>query len=75
MKVRYAPFVTQTHGHRLAVPTVAAAPLRQAALAALDKFTGRAPGAAARSPRRVRRRRPLTAARAGRAGDGVRPPA
>ena len=43
VKVRYAPFVTQTHGHPLAVPTVAAAPLRQAALAALDKFTGRRP--------------------------------
>ena len=41
VKVRYAPFVTQTHGHPLAAPTVEAAPIRQAALAALDKFTGR----------------------------------
>ena len=43
VKVRYAPFVTQTHGQPLAAPTVAAAPIRQAALAALDKFTGRGP--------------------------------
>jgi nucleotidyltransferase/DNA polymerase involved in DNA repair len=43
VKVRYAPFVTQTHGQPLATPTVAAAPIRQAALAALDKFTGRRP--------------------------------
>ena len=43
VKVRYAPFVTQTHGQPLAAPTVAAAPIRQAALAALDKFTGRRP--------------------------------
>jgi nucleotidyltransferase/DNA polymerase involved in DNA repair len=43
VKVRYAPFVTQTHGHALAAPTVEAAPITQAALAALDKFTGRRP--------------------------------
>ena len=43
VKVRYAPFVTQTHGQPLATPTVAAPPIRQAALAALDKFTGRRP--------------------------------
>jgi nucleotidyltransferase/DNA polymerase involved in DNA repair len=43
VKVRYAPFVTQTHGHPLAAPTVEAAPIKQAALAALDKFTGRRP--------------------------------
>ena len=43
VKVRYAPFVTQTHGYPLAAPTVEAAPIRQAALAALDKFTGRRP--------------------------------
>ena len=43
VKVRYAPLVTQTHGQPLAAPTVAAAPIRQAALAALDKFTGRRP--------------------------------
>ena len=43
VKVRYAPFVTQTHGHPLTAPTVEVAPIRQAALAALDKFTGRRP--------------------------------
>jgi nucleotidyltransferase/DNA polymerase involved in DNA repair len=43
VKVRYAPFVTQTHGQPLAAPTVDAAAIRQAALAALDRFTGRRP--------------------------------
>jgi len=43
VKVRYAPFITQTHGHPLAAPTVEAGPIRRAALAALDKFTGRRP--------------------------------
>ena len=43
VKVRYAPFITQTHGQPLAAPTVDAEPIRQAALAALEKFTGRRP--------------------------------
>ena len=43
VKVRYAPFITQTHGQPLAAPTVDADPIRQAALAALEKFTGRRP--------------------------------
>jgi DNA polymerase-4 len=42
-KVRYAPFITETHGHPLAEPTTDAAPIRAAALAALDRFTGRRP--------------------------------
>jgi DNA polymerase-4 len=43
VKVRYAPFITQTHGQKLAGPTVAAEPIRAAALAALSRFTGRRP--------------------------------
>jgi nucleotidyltransferase/DNA polymerase involved in DNA repair len=43
VKVRYAPFVTQTHGQTLAGPTTDAAAVRQAALAALDLFPGRRP--------------------------------
>jgi nucleotidyltransferase/DNA polymerase involved in DNA repair len=43
VKVRYAPFITQTHGQPLAAPTVDAEPIRQAALTALEKFTGRRP--------------------------------
>jgi DNA polymerase-4 len=43
VKVRYVPFFTQTHGHPLAEPTTEAAPIEQAALAALDRFTGRRP--------------------------------
>jgi len=39
VKVRYAPFITVTHGQPLAGPTVAAAPIRAAALAALGRFT------------------------------------
>jgi DNA polymerase-4 len=41
VKVRYAPFSTQTHGHSLAGPTTDAAAIEQAALAALEEFTGR----------------------------------
>jgi DNA polymerase-4 len=41
VKVRYVPFITQTHGHPLAEPTTAAGPIEQAALAALDQFNGR----------------------------------
>ena len=43
VKVRYAPFITQTHGQPLPGPTMDAAPIRAAALAALDQFTGRRP--------------------------------
>ena len=43
MKVRYAPFITETHGQPLAAPTVDAGAIGQAALAALDRFTGRRP--------------------------------
>jgi DNA polymerase-4 len=43
VKVRYAPFVTHTHGVALAEPGVDAAAIRQAALDALDRFTGRHP--------------------------------
>jgi DNA polymerase-4 len=38
VKVRYAPFITVTHGQPLAEPTVAAEPIRAAALAALGRF-------------------------------------
>jgi DNA polymerase-4 len=41
VKVRYVPFFTQTHGHPLAEPTTDPAPIEQAALAALDQFSGR----------------------------------
>jgi DNA polymerase-4 len=41
VKVRYVPFVTQTHGHPLGEPTTDAAPIERAALAALDRFRGR----------------------------------
>jgi nucleotidyltransferase/DNA polymerase involved in DNA repair len=43
VKVRYAPFATSTHGQPLAAPTADAAAIEQAALAALDRFTGRRP--------------------------------
>jgi nucleotidyltransferase/DNA polymerase involved in DNA repair len=43
VKVRYAPFITHTHGHRLAAATSDAAAIEQAALAALDHFTRRRP--------------------------------
>jgi DNA polymerase-4 len=43
VKVRYAPFITVTHGQPLAEPTVAAAPIRAAALAALARFTSGRP--------------------------------
>jgi DNA polymerase-4 len=39
VKVRYAPFVTVTHGVPLAEPTADPALVEQAALAALDRFT------------------------------------
>jgi DNA polymerase-4 len=43
VKVRYAPFITQTHGQALAAPTTDPAAISQAALAALDRFTDRRP--------------------------------
>jgi nucleotidyltransferase/DNA polymerase involved in DNA repair len=43
VKVRYAPFITQTHGQPLAEPSADPAVFREAALAALDRFTGRRP--------------------------------
>ena len=43
VKVRYAPFITQTHGQPLDGPTVDATAIREAALAALNRFTGRRP--------------------------------
>ena len=43
VKVRHAPFITQTHRQPLAGPTVDAAVIREAALAALDRFTRRRP--------------------------------
>jgi DNA polymerase IV len=43
VKVRYAPFITQTHGHALEAPTTDAAIIGQAALAALEEFTSRRP--------------------------------
>jgi DNA polymerase-4 len=43
VKVRYAPFITETHGQPLPEPTVAAEPIRAAALAALARFTSRRP--------------------------------
>jgi DNA polymerase-4 len=43
VKVRYAPFVTSTHGKALTVPSADAEAIEGAALAALDTFTSRQP--------------------------------
>jgi nucleotidyltransferase/DNA polymerase involved in DNA repair len=43
VKVRYAPFVTETHGVTLSSPSLDAAVIEGAALAALERFTGRRP--------------------------------
>ncbi|GAA4585446.1 DNA polymerase IV [Planotetraspora phitsanulokensis] len=43
VKVRYAPFITHTHGHSLATPTAEVTAIEQAARAALDRFTERRP--------------------------------
>jgi nucleotidyltransferase/DNA polymerase involved in DNA repair len=43
VKVRYAPFITHTHGHGLVAPTTEARVIEQAALTALDLFTERRP--------------------------------
>jgi len=43
VKVRYAPFVTETHGVTLAAPSVDATVLVVAAASALERFAGRRP--------------------------------
>ncbi|WUI00313.1 DNA polymerase IV [Spirillospora sp. NBC_00431] len=43
VKVRYAPFITQTHGRTLETPAADAESIEEAALAALDAFTRRRP--------------------------------
>jgi DNA polymerase-4 len=43
VKVRYAPFITQTHGHSLPGPTTDATAIKTAAQAALGLFTDRRP--------------------------------
>jgi nucleotidyltransferase/DNA polymerase involved in DNA repair len=43
VKVRYAPFVTETHGVTLSSPSSDAAVIEEAALSALERFTGRRP--------------------------------
>lgn len=43
VKVRYRPFITSTHGVALAAPATDRAAIEAAALAALDRFTGRRP--------------------------------
>jgi nucleotidyltransferase/DNA polymerase involved in DNA repair len=43
VKVRYAPFVTETHGVTLGSPSSDAAVIEEAALSALERFTGRRP--------------------------------
>ncbi|GAA2404780.1 DNA polymerase IV [Actinomadura vinacea] len=43
VKVRYAPFSTQTHGQALETPVTEASRIEEAALAALDRFAERRP--------------------------------
>ncbi|TDC56424.1 DNA polymerase IV [Actinomadura sp. KC345] len=43
VKVRFAPFITQTHGRTLDTPVTEAHRIEEAALAALDMFTRRRP--------------------------------
>jgi DNA polymerase IV len=43
VKVRYAPFRTETHSRAMPEPGTGAAAIEQAALQALDRFTGRRP--------------------------------
>jgi DNA polymerase-4 len=43
VKVRYAPFITETHGVTLGSPSSDAVVIERAALAALEQFTGRRP--------------------------------
>jgi DNA polymerase IV len=43
VKVRYAPFITKTHGQPLAGPAQGPAEIEEAALAALGRFTDHRP--------------------------------
>ena len=43
VKVRYAPFITETHGVTLSSPSSEAGVISQAAADALGRFTGRRP--------------------------------
>ena len=43
VKVRYAPFVTETHGVTLSSPSSDAAVIEEAAASALGRFAGRRP--------------------------------
>src|SRR4029077_10587100 len=43
VKVRYAPFITETHGVTLATPSSDPAVIARSAAEALDRFTGRRP--------------------------------
>ena len=43
VKVRYAPFVTETHGVTLAAPSSDASVISRAAAEALGRFSGRRP--------------------------------
>ncbi|SNS19967.1 DNA polymerase-4 [Actinomadura mexicana] len=43
VKVRYVPFITRTHGRTLEGPSSEPARIEEAALTALDRFTGRRP--------------------------------
>jgi DNA polymerase-4 len=43
VKVRYAPFVTETHGVTLSSPSSEAAVIEGAARSALERFAGRRP--------------------------------
>ncbi len=43
VKVRYAPFITETHGVTLPSPSSDAPVIEQAAMTALERFTGRRP--------------------------------
>jgi nucleotidyltransferase/DNA polymerase involved in DNA repair len=43
VKVRYAPFITETHGVTLATPSSDAGVIAQAAAEALSRFAGRRP--------------------------------
>jgi DNA polymerase-4 len=43
VKVRFAPFITGTHSRVLAAPTLDPAAIEEAALSALERFTGRRP--------------------------------
>lgn len=65
VKVRFAPFVTSTHGQALPAPTLDAAAIEQAALAALAMFD------AGRPVRLVGVRAEFAGEPAGRAGSGA----